>query len=142
MPQPCTICTNPQREAIDRALVESTPKRRIAAQHGLAESAVRRHAAAHLPKALVKATEAQEIAHADDLLGTLRRGLREVLEVLDHAKATGNPGGVLQATDRIPKLIALLATLEASDSAQLSRRYELKWLGPCCAHPDGCPPEG
>jgi hypothetical protein len=66
----CTVCVHPSREAIDRAPVQSTPKRRIAAQYGLVESAVRRHAAAHLPAKLVLAAEAAEATEADDLLGT------------------------------------------------------------------------
>ncbi|HTF33698.1 MAG TPA: hypothetical protein VK714_08355 [Myxococcota bacterium] len=141
MPQPCTICRNLQRDAIDRALVEATPKRLIAAQHGLAESALRRHAAAHLPKALVKETEAQGVAHEDDLVGTLQHALRETHAVLEHAKATGNWGGVLQAIDRIAKCAALLATLAQSEATQLSNRFAIAWIGDGCPHHPAAVPQ-
>ena len=98
MPMACSICTSPHREDVNRALVEATPKRRIAAQYGLTEAAVRRHeAAGHLPAKLALAAEAAVVAEADDLLGTARRVQREVFDVLERAKASGNLGGVLQA---------------------------------------------
>ena len=58
MPRVCTICTHAERDAIDRALIEAAPMRRIAAKHSLAETSVRRHAARHLPAMLVLAAEA------------------------------------------------------------------------------------
>ena len=55
-------------------------------------------------------------------------------------KANVNLGGALQAVHRLPKLIAPLATLKASDSAQLSRRYVLGWMdSPRHPHDRGCP---
>lgn len=148
MPRTCTVCASADLEAIDKAIVCRESKRGIARRYGVYPDAVERHAADYLPKTLVKATEAQEVAHADDLLGTVRRGLRETLEVLEHAKATANWGGVLQAVDRLPKCVALRASLEASDATQLSRRYVLAWEGfpwesDCPRHPQdcGCPPD-
>jgi hypothetical protein len=121
MPRACTVCTHPERTAIDRALVESTPKRRVATRYGLVESAVRRHAAAHLPAKLALAAKAAEVTEADDLLGTARRVQREALEVLEAAKANGNLGGVLQAIDRIQKGAALLATLAEHSTVEETR---------------------
>lgn len=74
MARPCTICTHPQREAIDRALAAGTESNvAIAAKFGVTERSLRRHAETHLPKALVKAQEAREVAQADDLLAQVKR---------------------------------------------------------------------
>ena len=59
-PRACTVCTHPELEAINHALVEGTPNRRIASHHDVTERAVRNHKAGHLPMALVKAREAEE----------------------------------------------------------------------------------
>jgi hypothetical protein len=86
MPRTCTVCAHPDREAIDRALVESTPKRRIAAQHGLAETAVRRHQGAHLPVAVVQAQAAREVRSASELYAELERLYAETVAALERAR--------------------------------------------------------
>ena len=78
----------------------------------------------------------------DDLLGQVRYVQREVLAILETAKATGTHGGVLQAADRVHKGAALLATLLERSDVVGPRRYAIRWLDPlnCPHHPDGdCP---
>jgi len=53
--------------------VQRTPYRRIAAQYGVTEQAVRRHTKEHLPELLVQSTRAVEVARADDLIGNIER---------------------------------------------------------------------
>jgi hypothetical protein len=72
MPQPCTICTHPNRPEIDRLIVSGEPNRRIASRYGVSEASIRRHRVAHLPQKLVKAQAAKEVAQADTLLGEVR----------------------------------------------------------------------
>ena len=72
MPRTCTVCTHAEREAIDQALVSGEPYRHIAAQTGTSTAALQRHKNDHIPATLAKATEAHEVAHADDLLGRVR----------------------------------------------------------------------
>ena len=72
MPRVCTVCTHGDRESIDSGLVAAAPFRRIAAQYGLSENAMRRHAADHLPAHLAQAEAAAEVANADDLLAQVR----------------------------------------------------------------------
>jgi hypothetical protein len=73
----------------------------LAALQGVSSDSIRRHARRHPPKALVKATEVAAITEADSLLTQAQRPQREALGVLEHAKAEGNLGGVLQAIDRL-----------------------------------------
>jgi len=86
MPRPCTVCTHPDRDAIDRALAQSTPNRRIAAQYRLGEASVRRHRAEHLPATITKATEAAEVIRADSLLDQVRELQTRALALLDRAE--------------------------------------------------------
>jgi len=48
MSRSCSICTNPQRDAIDAAHQRGESNRRIASQYGLTEASVRRHCASHV----------------------------------------------------------------------------------------------
>src|SRR5437667_3256730 len=68
MPRVCTVCSHGDRPAINAAPVAGEPKRAIAARFGLSESAVKRHAAEHLPATLLKAAQAAEVADAEALL--------------------------------------------------------------------------
>lgn len=72
MPRRCTVCDHPERHYIDQTLVTGAPYRSIAKQFGTSESAVYRHKIEHLPANLLKAKEAEEVAHAEDLLEQVR----------------------------------------------------------------------
>ena len=61
MPRRCTICTHPQREEIDRLIIEGKkPYTEIARLFGVHESAIRRHKKVHLAPKLKKAFERHE----------------------------------------------------------------------------------
>ncbi len=82
MSRQCTVCTNPKRKAIDKALLQGESNRRIAAQFELAATSIRRHKGEHLPLSLVTAEraqqqEAQQI-HALDLLQQIARQVERV----------------------------------------------------------------
>lgn len=103
MPRLCTVCHHPDRSAIDKGVVSQAPIRQLASLHGVSDAAIRRHSRRHLPKTLARASEIAAVADADDLLAQARRLQQEALGVLEFAKADGNPGGVLQAIDRLQK---------------------------------------
>lgn len=86
MPAPCKVCTHPDREAIDSALVSGEPNRRVAKAYGLTEASVRRHKLSHIPKFLLKAHEAKEIVRADDLLEQLECTRARTLSILERAE--------------------------------------------------------
>ena len=65
MPRPCSICTHSQRRAIDQAIVAGTPLATIATEYHVIDESLRQHRDSHLPKALVKAQAAEEVAQAD-----------------------------------------------------------------------------
>lgn len=109
MPRTCTVCSNPEREAIDRALLSGEPNRRIAAHHAVSEQAVRRHKADHLPARILKAHEAEEVADADALLSRLRGLNCETAAILKEAREEGSKDNelALKAIARVEKQIEL-----------------------------------
>ena len=62
MPRPCSICTHPDRAAIDQGLVAGEPIPRYSAVYRVSEDALTRHKRAHIPALLARA-QAVETAH-------------------------------------------------------------------------------
>jgi hypothetical protein len=50
MPRACTICTHPQRTAMERDLADAIPLRTIADRWSVSKTALIRHKADHLPE--------------------------------------------------------------------------------------------
>jgi len=85
MPRQCSICNHPERQAIEEQLIANLPLRKIAEQcSGISVTALHRHKE-HLPAALMKAKEAQEIARGDDLLAQLKDLQAKTLGILSQA---------------------------------------------------------
>ena len=82
----CTICTHKERNQIDEKLVVGESLRNVAKQFGTSVAALHRHKKDHLPAQLVKATEAKEIAHADNLLGQIKELQQRAMGILDKAE--------------------------------------------------------
>jgi hypothetical protein len=83
MPRSCTVCAHDAREAIDRALAGGESVSGVAIRYGLSWDAVKRHGAAHLPKAVVVAQAGVEEAHALDVMEELTRCFQRVNLLFD-----------------------------------------------------------
>ncbi len=89
MPRTCTVCAHPEVFSVNEAVVlEKRSNRVVARQFGLHHDAVRRHRE-HIPGLLVKALEAEEAAHADDLLGRVEDLHGRTLAILEAAEDAG-----------------------------------------------------
>ena len=90
MARPCTICTHPQRKAIDAALATGTPYRQIATRYETSVAALRRHKAGHLGPQLVKAgeraAEKRVEKHAESLVARIDRLVTDAEAILAAAK--------------------------------------------------------
>jgi MinD-like ATPase involved in chromosome partitioning or flagellar assembly len=87
----CTVCSHPEAFAVNEALVLSRQgNRRVAAQYGLSEQAIRRHRE-HIPELLVKASANTEEFEADAILMRIERLERETLEQLEALKEDDDP---------------------------------------------------
>jgi hypothetical protein len=111
MPRRCTVCNHPERHNIDGALVTGAPYRSVAKRFGLSESAVYRHKTDHLPKHMVKAKEAEEVAQADDLLEQVRNLQTHALDILGHAEESGDLRTALAAISQARGNLGLLGKL-------------------------------
>ena len=116
MPRVCTVCSHPERNAIDRALVSEQPVLAVADRFDLAKSSVDRHKAGHIPATLAKSQEAAEVAHADNLLGQVRELQARALSILDTAEETGDLrtalGAIREARGNLELLAKLLGELK------------------------------
>ena len=130
MPRTCTICTHPEREAIDQALVTDTPNRRIAAQFSISEQAVRRHKDEHLPALMVKSEHAREIAHADDLLHEANRLYAVATTVMEAGQKSNNHELVLKAVGTAGRVLGLLGELlgELNRNPVVNLHISAEWI--------------
>ena len=130
MPRVCTICTRPEREAIDRALVGGTACREVAALYRVSPDAVERHKAAHLPKTLTEARQAADGAHALDVVKQLHVINGVSLQILNEARQGKDPQTALKAVDRIHRQIELQAKLlgQLDERPQVNILMAPEWL--------------
>lgn len=124
MPRVCTVCTHPQRPAIDAALVAGTPFRNIAERFAVSVGALDRHKRGHLPAQLTKATAAAEVAHADDLLGQVQELRQKALVLLAKAEAAGDYRTALAGVREARACIETLLEVEG----ELDRRPQVNIL--------------
>lgn len=90
MPRTCTVCRHPEQARIDLELVAGTPQRVLAVRYGPSRAAVQRHKTEHLPLALVKATDAAQLAEADTLLDQVEDTRRRARAYEAFAAAAGD----------------------------------------------------
>jgi hypothetical protein len=130
VPRTCTVCGHKERHKIDVALVQREPYRAIAAQHGLSKPALQRHAAEHIPQALVRARDAEATANADELLSHMRALQSKTLRTLMRAEAADDLRTVLAAVQQARGNVELLAKLhgQISDAPQINIHLSSQWL--------------
>jgi len=118
----CTICTHPERDAIDAALASGTAYSVVARQFEVGPESVRRHHGAHLSPALAAMEAAQQETDSATALDRVTRLIGRVERVLDAAESEGKSGGVLSAAAQLRPLIELLAKLthELDDRPQVT----------------------
>jgi len=117
MPRTCSICQHPNREKINRLLVEGEIFRKIAENFSLSITSLHRHKTEHLPGNLTKAKEAQEIAKADSLLEQVKSLQDRALDILSQAEESGDLrtalGAIREARGNLELLGKLAGELQA-----------------------------
>lgn len=81
----------------------------IANSYGLSVTSVRRHKINHLPKELTKATEAEAVTQADNLISDLQGLRKEALTFLDKARKADDLRAAAPLISAACKVIELLA---------------------------------
>jgi len=111
MTRRCTICTHPQRGAIDKALIAGEPLRNIVKNVPRCSiGSLHRHKE-HLSATLVKAEEAREVASADSLLDQVQDLQRRTLVILRKAELANDMRTALGAIRETRQNLELLARL-------------------------------
>jgi len=108
MGRTCATCVHPAHEAIDKALLAGEPYRSVAKRYEASPPSVYRHWQDHLPAALVKAREAGEIAHGDDLLTQLRDLQGKALGILAQAEKAADLRTALMAVREVRGTLELV----------------------------------
>jgi hypothetical protein len=130
LPRKCTICIHPDREAIDRALVNKESFRYVSKQYSVTVSAIHRHNDAHLPASMTKAQEARPVTQADDLLTQVRNLQSRALSILGQAEVAGDLRTAILAIREARGNLELLAKLlgELQDSQAVNVLIAPEWL--------------
>jgi len=111
MPRTCTVCSHPQRDAIDKALASGESFRGLSAKYRVSEDALGRHKEHHLPATLAQATQAQEVARADNLIDEMRNLQQITMGILSRAGMAGDHRVALQAVGEARRNLELLGKL-------------------------------
>lgn len=128
MPRTCTICSHPERDAIDAALLAGEACTQIAARYSTNEQkigrmALQRHKADHIPAAMAEAHGAAAVASADTLLDQVRDLQRKTLKLLAQAERAGDlrtaVSAIGQARGNLELLAKLLGELQAQPTINL-----------------------
>ena len=86
MPRRCTICDHPQREGIDKALMDSHNSiRNIARRFAISHHALGRHKKRHIPAVVAVALDKHDEALGIDILAECDRLRNAALQILDQA---------------------------------------------------------
>lgn len=118
MPPRCTICTHPERRAIDRDLTEGAPFPDIAARHCVSAHALgRHHRAGHVLATVAKAQAAAEVADGDSLLAKVEELAENARRIGRAAEDEGDKRTALMAIKELVRIVELLGKLSGLVSA-------------------------
>jgi hypothetical protein len=139
----CLSCQHEKRREIDEALLANAPLRDVARRFGLSKDSVARHKRDHLPKALIRAREAEAIAHGDDLLSQMNGLNARTLKVLAQAEAAGDGrtflAAVREARGNVELMCRMIVAIKAQapshgesgeEERKIIRSIELALFGP------------
>jgi len=130
MARTCTVCTHPDRAAIDLALVNGVSGNAVAAKYRVSEDAMVRHRGNHLPAALAQGQAAGEVARADGLLGQLGQLQADARRIGRKAEETGDLKTALMGVRELVRIVELTAKLvgELDERPQVTLVTAPEWL--------------
>ena len=129
MPRVCTVCSHPDRPAIDQSMLNHRPFRAIADTFRVSRQALVRHYDDHLPAALAKAKEAEDVRQAIDHITQFKVVNSVTLAILKEARDRSDHDTALRAIDRVLKQVELQAKLigELDDRPQVNILISPEW---------------
>ena len=104
----CTICSHPDRQEIESAIVSGEPQRAIANQWRVSRAAVQRHALRHVSPALAAVQAQREEDGAATLLDRVESLIQRTERLLSAAEQSGAVTTALGAVREQRELLRLL----------------------------------
>lgn len=127
MPRKCSVCIHPERDNIERCLVNGGTYRNISKQFSVSPAALYRHAIDHLPEFLTKAKEAREVTTANTLLAEMQALQAKTLKILNEAEKVGDFRVSLSAISQSRRNLESLARLLAQLSEKPPEATATNW---------------
>jgi hypothetical protein len=119
MPQTCSICKHPEKQAIEIALVRKIPMTRIAQQTGTGMYSIRRHAQHMAASVVLRAPhEVGQTVQAVSLLDRVQGLMLEIRQIAEQAKKNKNWTSALGAMRELRGCLELLGKLSGELTAQ------------------------
>jgi hypothetical protein len=106
MPRTCVACTHPDRDNIDRLLLEGSPLRSIAKRYSLSAAGLFRHSE-HISSTLATSHKAAEILRGDDLVGHMNHLMSEAERLKRKAEKAKDYRTALLGVREISRLLEL-----------------------------------
>lgn len=114
MAKPCRICTHPDRDTIELALIRGDLFSKIGARFpGLTKNPLCRHGRRHLPAKLARAFQALEDRHAVSLLDRLAEIESETRRIVEKAERARQYGVAIVGIRELTRLLELAARFQS-----------------------------
>lgn len=111
MPRKCLVCESKRLKEIDKSLIDNESNRSIAKRFDLSAAAVQRHKTNHLPVLLIKAKDAETVAHADKLIDRVQSLLERATRLADQAEKSKNLFAALTGVREIRGVLELIGRI-------------------------------
>jgi hypothetical protein len=118
----CNVCKNPDKAAIEAALLRNVPLRTISAESGVSVASLFRHRQ-HLPLKLVQAERAREVSEASSLLDRVESLVLECREIAAAARKEKNWPAATGALREVRSCLELLGKLSGELQAAASIQF-------------------
>jgi hypothetical protein len=113
VPRKCSVCEHPKRQEIEQATLAGEAFSAIAQRYALSRDSVRRHKeSGHIDAKLVAASEATEVAQADDLLQQLVGIRADADRIMRKAERAKDYRAAVSAIRELRGVLELWARLE------------------------------
>ncbi len=113
MARKCSVCTHPDRDAIDRAIIKGTALATISRDYAVSEDSLARHRDnGHIPISLKEDHQEKEVNRARDHYQEIRALLDKALSYMDRAEGNGDLRIAIQALREARATLELLTTLQ------------------------------
>ena len=117
MPKPCSVCIHADADIINAQLIEGVTLEMLSKAYKLSVTALHRHKN-HIPPALAKAQDAQEIAAADSLMRRISDLNEKAQDVYERAINADNLSAAVQAIRELRGITELYAKITGELQSQ------------------------